>query len=201
LTTLTIISLFLRTTVKTGHHYPQISPMKWPIHENILYAGLYRGVYLSADRGQSWALLGPEMAATCISDLVIQEKEMDLVAGTHGRGIYKMNVTPIQSAFQQGNPQKNILFKTPAATLPWFNDTHNDPRQKSMEKIPITFYLIKEEDLVTETVDSPQPYFIHYLKFPKPGTYDLFVTGKDVALNGELTIVEHPSIPSSLCPS
>jgi hypothetical protein len=168
------------------------------------------------------------MAATCISDLVIQEEKMDLVAGTHGRGIYKMNITPIQAAFQHGHPQNNILFKTPVATLPWFNDTHNDPSRKTIEKVPITFFLIKEGDvsveiknkkgdviwsqivkgnkgfnqirwnLVTETVSSPYPYFIHYLKFPKPGTYDLFVTGKDVDFKGELTIVEHPSIASLL---
>ncbi len=199
-----------------------------PVNEDILYAGLYRGVYLSADRGMRWDLLGPEMAATCISDLVIQEEKMDLVAGTHGRGIYKMNITPIQAAFQHGHPQNNILFKTPVATLPWFNDTHNDPSRKTIEKVPITFFLIKEGDvsieiknkkgdiiwsqivkgnkgfnqirwdLVTETVSSPYPYFIHYLKFPKPGTYDLFVTGKDVDLKGELTIVEHPPIASLL---
>lgn len=198
-----------------------------PVHENILYAGLYRGVYVSADRGQNWSLLGPDMAATCISDLVIQEKEMDLVAGTHGRGIYKMNIRPIQEAFKQGSPQQNILFQTPAAHLPWFNDTHHDPRKKTIKKVPITFYLTQNKEvtlevknkkgsviwsrtmkaqkgfnqirwnLVTKKADSPQPYYIHYLKFPEPGPYDLFITGPDVNLKGKLTIKEYPNIPSS----
>jgi len=198
-----------------------------PVHENILYAGLYRGVYVSVDRGQNWSLLGPEMAATCISDLVIQEKEMDLVAGTHGRGIYKMNIRPIQEAFKKGSPQQNILFQTPTAHLPWFNDTHRDPRKKTIRKIPVTFYLtdnievtleVKDKkgtaiwsktmkakkgfnqvrwNLVTRKVNSSRPYFIHYLRFPEPGTYDIFITGNNVKLKGNLFITEYPNIPSS----
>ncbi len=116
-----------------------------PVNEHILYAGLYRGVYISTDRGQSWSLLDPGMAATCISDLVIQEREMDLVVGTHGRGIYKMNIKPIQQAFKSGAPPQNhILFQTPVAHYPWIKDTHRDPKYSTVKKVPITFYLMKE---------------------------------------------------------
>jgi photosystem II stability/assembly factor-like uncharacterized protein len=194
-----------------------------PLDENILYAGLYRGVYISTDRGQNWALLGPEMAATCISDLVIQEREMDLVAGTHGRGIYKMNLRPIQEAFKNGTPQADILFETPMAWLPWIKDTHRDPMYKTIEKVPITFYLLKEAevtigvknsvgkviwstplkarkgfnqyrwDLIREKVDSPQPYFIHYYKFAPAGTHEIQISGEGIDLRGELTIVHRDS--------
>jgi len=206
---------------------PAYSILEDPVHENILYAGMYRGVYVSPDQGQSWSLLGPGMAPTCVSDLVIQEREMDLVAGTHGRGIYKMNLRPVHEAFKKGSPQKNILFKTPTAQLPWINDTHHDPRRKTIQKVPITFYLIENKDvfvelknqkgkavwsrsmkakkgfnqirwnLVIQKKDSPRPYFIHYLRFPEPGTYDLILTGKDVNLKGKLTITEYQNTPSS----
>lgn len=194
-----------------------------PVNENILYAGMYRGVYVSTDRGQSWSLLGPDMAAACISDLVIQEREMDLVAGTHGRGIYKMNIRPIQQAFQEGDPRSNILFETPVARLPWINDTHRDPSYRTLEKVPITFYLTKKGevtisvmnqdnevvwshafaarrgfnqvrwDLVTEKVSSPEPYFIHYDRFATPGTYEIHVRGEGIDLKGGLTIIERAS--------
>jgi len=194
-----------------------------PVNQNILYAGLYRGVYISVDRGKRWSLLGPELAATSISDLVIQEKEMDLVAGTHGRGIYKMNIRQIQKAFENGIPQTNILFETPVARRPWINDTHREPKYSTVEKVPITFYLMKEAeveirvndekdktiwsrtligkqgfnqfrwDLVTEKVDSPRPYFIHCVNFAPRGTYEIQVVGEGINLKGELTIVERKS--------
>jgi photosystem II stability/assembly factor-like uncharacterized protein len=189
-----------------------------PVNEDILYAGLYRGVYISVDRGKSWSLLGPGMAAMAISDLVVQEREMDLLVGTHGRGIYKMNIRPIQEAFMNGSPQSPILFEPPIARLPWINDTHRDPRMRTAGKIPITFYLMNDEevelhmndeegktlwtkalngkkgfnqfrwDLVIKRTDSPQPYFTRYLQFAPEGKYEIQIVGDGIDLKTELTI-------------
>ncbi len=196
-----------------------------PTNENILYAGLYRGVYISVDRGQSWSLLGPGLPPTCVSDLVVQEREMDLVAGTHGRGIYRMNIRPIQEAFRDGLPLRNILFETPAARLPWTNDTHRDPRLQTLEKVPLTFFLTNKAgvtlsikntkgeivwskdisgkkgfnqvrwDLVTKAADSPQPYFTRYRQFIPAGVYELLVTGEGIDLKGTLRVEERKSPP------
>jgi photosystem II stability/assembly factor-like uncharacterized protein len=191
-----------------------------PTNPDILYAGLYRGVYISVDRGRTWSLLGPGMAASAVSDLVIQEREMDLVAGTHGRGIYKMNLKPIQEAFKEGAPQGPRFFEAPAARLPWINDTHREPNLRSLEKVPITFFLtrpaevslaVKDSrnrtvwetnvsgrkgfnqvrwDLVRRRVDSPRAYFTDYLQFAQPGDYRIEVKGQGVKLEGALKIVE-----------
>jgi hypothetical protein len=191
-----------------------------PTNEDILYAGLYRGVYISVDRGRSWSLLGPEMAATAISDLVIQEREMDLVVGTHGRGIYKMNLRPIQQAFKGEPTQEHRLFDTPVARLPWINDTHRDPNYSTMEKVPITFFLthgaevtisVNDKrgrsiwetthtgrkgfnqirwDLVRKRVDSPRPYFTQYFQFAQPGDYTIQIAGEGIDLRGGLRVVE-----------
>ena len=48
-----------------------------PKYEDILYAGLYRGVYISLDRGSSWSLLGKNLPATSISDLEIHQESGD----------------------------------------------------------------------------------------------------------------------------
>jgi photosystem II stability/assembly factor-like uncharacterized protein len=194
-----------------------------PVNENILYAGMYRGIYISADRGKSWSLLGPQLAATCISDLVIQEREMDLVAGTHGRGIYKMNIRPIQKAFENGPPRTDILFETPDVRFPWINDTHRDIRYSTAEKVPITFCLTDDAevilsvknrkgslvwsrtiqakkglnqyrwDLVTEKVEGRDAYFSRHTQYAAPGTYTVHLTGDGIELEGSLRIIERVS--------
>jgi len=194
-----------------------------PVNENILYAGLYRGVYITVDRGKNWSLLGPKMAAAAVSDLVMQEREMDLVVGTHGRGIYKMNIRPIQEAFKNGIPQANLLFDPPITRLPWINDSHRDPRMRTAEKVPITFYLMNEGnvelrivddkgkmiwtktlkgkkgfnqfrwDLVIKRADSPEPYFTNYLEFAPAGKYVIQIVGGGIKLKSILTIISRSS--------
>ena len=192
-----------------------------PVYENILYAGLYRGVYISTDRGKSWSLLGPGLPACAISDLVIQESAMDLVAGTHGRGIYKMNLKPVHTAFATGElVSYNTLFDIPEATLPKRNDTHNDVEYTTLEKTNITFYLIEDSrvnlelrddmtvlwntsldgkrgfnqyrwDLVIEEDNNQAPYFIQYLRFPKSGNYTLTLKGEGFEISKEMVIKEY----------
>jgi len=181
-----------------------------PVNEDILYAGLYRGVYISVDRGKSWSLLGPGMAATTISDLVIQEREMDLVVGTHGRGIYKMNLGPLHEACKHGLPQKHLLFDPPLARLPGTSST---------EKVPITFYLMRDTavelqlkdekrgtvwttsitgrkgfnqyrwDLVVKKNNSPEPYFWRYSQYAQAGEYEIKIVGEGINLKNKLAIV------------
>jgi hypothetical protein len=191
-----------------------------PDNENILYAGLYRGVYVSTDRGRSWSLLGPGMPAASVSDLVIQEREMDLIAATYGRGIYRTNVRAIQQAFKNGNPDRNMLFDSPVARLPWTNDTHRDRRASTAEKVPITFFLTKPAgveiriqnvqgkviwssavaahkgfnqvrwDLIVARPTSPQPYFSQYEVYADAGDYEIRISSDGVELKGSLSIVE-----------
>jgi hypothetical protein len=194
-----------------------------PTNENILYAGLLRGVYVSVDRGRTWALLGPGLPAAAVSDLVIQEREMDLVASTYGRGIYVMNVRPIQDVFKKGAAAADVLFDPPAARRPWTNDTHGEPILRTVEKVPLTFYLTGPRDvrlsvhdakgrevkawplsgkrgfnqlrwdLVVKTADSPEPYFTRYREFAPAGEYEIRLAGEGLDLRRRLKIEERTS--------
>ncbi|MFC1543774.1 hypothetical protein ACFL4Y_00780 [Gemmatimonadota bacterium] len=196
-----------------------------PVREDILYAGMYRGVYISVDRGRNWSLMGPGLPAVAVSDLVIQEREMDLLAGTHGRGIWRTNLRPIQAAFADGPPREDTLFPIPNARLPWINDTHRDPRYSTMESVPITFYLTRAAsvtldvhdergeaiwsrsldgrkginqyrwDLVTERIDGQDAYFWRHSIFIPPGTYTVKVSGAGIDLSGELTVERRTEPP------
>jgi len=192
-----------------------------PVNENILYAGLYRGVYISTDRGGTWSLLGADMPACAVSDLVIQSATMDLVTATHGRGIYRLNLDPIHKRYGPGEVTPgNILFGIKPATLPKRNDTHRDIELTTISKSDITFYLEAEKDvrleladsakviwsrdikgkkgynqyrwnLVTDTVNNQQPYFVEYLRFPAPGDYTMKLIGDGIELTTTMKIIPY----------
>ena len=107
-----------------------------------------------------------------------------------------------------------------AARLPWTNDTHRDPSLRTVEKVPLTFYLTRPRkvtlsvvdakgrevrtwsiagkkgfnqlrwDLVVRNVDSPEPYFIRYKEFAPPGEYAVRLTGEGLELKAPLSISE-----------
>ncbi|WP_025742169.1 beta propeller repeat protein [Aquimarina pacifica] len=72
-----------------------------PENENILYLGTDNGAYVSWDRGTTWYVFSDGLPNVAIHDLVIQPEEKDLLLGTHGRGIYKTNIAPIQKMNDQ----------------------------------------------------------------------------------------------------
>lgn len=126
-----------------------------PKYEDILYAGAYRGVYISMDRGRSWSLLGMGMPNVSVADLEIQQRENDLIAGTHGRGIYKLDLDPIHRAFVMGYPlRNNFLFRIPTVETPRERDTHGDIDEQTVQKVPITFWLSEAGPVRIEVRDE-----------------------------------------------
>ena len=114
-------------------------------YPDILYLGMYRGVYVSFDRGKNWDLLSPGMPSVSVADLTIQEDANDLIAATHGRGMYLLNLDPVHEAFREGIPlRKNYLFSIPEAREPKYRDTHRDVDRQSIRKVPITFWLAEK---------------------------------------------------------
>jgi len=196
-----------------------------PVLENVLYAGMYRGVFISTDRGARWSLLGTNMAASCISDLVIQERDMDLVAATHGRGIYKINLNPVHELIKGSVSEKPYLFKVAKGRAPWYNDTHNDVNKRSVRKTTFSFWLPNQDivkisilkasktiyskeiqgkyglnefrwDLVTKENASDLPYFIHFKEYLAPGEYKVVLRVKGQELVQPWT-VEQGTIPNN----
>ena len=113
-----------------------------PVFENILYAGSLRGVYITFDRGTTWAYLGSKMPGTAVADLEIHEGTLDLIAGTHGRGIYKINLRPIHEMIQKKlSPMDDHLLTIPVTYRPWHNSAGGEPDTRTGEKADIAFWL------------------------------------------------------------
>lgn len=59
------------------------------------YIGTDLGVYVTLDAGKVWHSLSNSIPSCAVHDLVIQERELDLVAGTHGRSVFVLDIEGI----------------------------------------------------------------------------------------------------------
>ncbi|TDE31743.1 glycosyl hydrolase [Flavobacterium ranwuense] len=66
------------------------------VNENILYLGTDNGLYVSLNKGTSWDDFSNGIPNVAVHDVVIQKKAKDLVVGTHGRSVYKVNLGQVQ---------------------------------------------------------------------------------------------------------
>jgi len=63
-----------------------------PAAPNLLYAGTDVGVFVSPDAGGSWSELAPGLPVSVIQDLVLHAPTRALVAFTHGRSTYRLEL-------------------------------------------------------------------------------------------------------------
>ena len=67
-----------------------------PENENLLFVGTDNGLYVSFNMGASWELFQNGMPNVAVHDLVIQPEAKHLLVGTHGRSIYKADISKLQ---------------------------------------------------------------------------------------------------------
>lgn len=70
-------------------------------NENLLFAGTEFGAFVSLDRGARWMPLDNGLPTVAVADLVVHPRDGDLIAGTHGRSAYVMDITPLQQLTDQ----------------------------------------------------------------------------------------------------
>ena len=72
-----------------------------PLNENLLFVGTDVGVYASLDRGASWRRFMQSLPAAPVHDLEIHPRDRELIAGTHGRSIWIVDIAPLQELTAQ----------------------------------------------------------------------------------------------------
>ncbi|MBT8271255.1 MAG: glycosyl hydrolase, partial [Bacteroidia bacterium] len=81
-----------------------------PANADVLYLGTDNGAYVSFDRGSSWEVFSKGLPNVAFHDLVVQARDKHLLLGTHGRSIYKADI----SALQNVNPK---LYENPVTVF------------------------------------------------------------------------------------
>ena len=82
-----------------------------PRDPSVLYVGTDLGVYVTLDQGKVWYSLCSGLPTTPVHDLVIHPRELELVIGTHGRGVFILDIKSIleyRMSFNDGDKSWEI---------------------------------------------------------------------------------------------
>ena len=89
-----------------------------PIEKNLLFLGTDDGLYVSIDAGSKWEKWNDSFPTVPVKDLVIQEREDDLVIGTFGRAAWVLDdINPLRSIAKDKNllTSEVEIFEAPTA--------------------------------------------------------------------------------------
>jgi len=81
-----------------------------PANEDILYVGTDHAAYVSLDRGASFMGLSAAMPNAPVHDVKVQARDKDLLIGTHGRSIFRVDITELQQLDAEMLEQPVHLF-------------------------------------------------------------------------------------------
>ena len=101
-----------------------------PDYPHIYYIGTDVGVFFTPDSGTTWQMLGQNLPNSVVMDLILHQPTRTLVAVTHGRSMYKIDISGI-SEIAQG--RKISIPRTVILTQNYPNPFNN--------RTQISFYL------------------------------------------------------------
>lgn len=91
--------------------------MEDPRNENLLFLGTEYGCHVSLDRGQRWFPLGSGLPTCAVRDLFVQDRDSDLIAATHGRGVFVLDIEALRQLTPAVAKGKAHLFAVEPAIL------------------------------------------------------------------------------------
>ncbi len=95
-----------------------LSIVEDPVEKNLLFLGTDDGLYVSVDAGRNWQKWTHGFPTTSVKDLVIQQREHDLVIGTFGRAAWVLDdIRPLREIAKNSSVLSSDikLFDPPTA--------------------------------------------------------------------------------------
>jgi photosystem II stability/assembly factor-like uncharacterized protein len=152
-----------------------------PVNPSLLFLGTDDGLFVTIDGGARWARMRAGMPVLPVRDLVVHPRENDLVVGTHGRGLFVTDITPLQQLTGAVLAEELHLFrpepKAPRVESGWGNyrlfgyrhlTTPNEPDgvvidvyRRDAEGAPATLRVRDGAGAVVRTLDVPQGAGLH----------------------------------------
>ena len=119
-------------------------------HQNnrLVFCGTEHSCYASLDRGKSWLKLTGGLPTVPVHDLKIQDRDSELVAATHGRGVWILDIEPLRQMTRSVVRKKAMLMK-PQMSYLWrrIQRTNSGHKQYRAPKAPsgASIYLYLKE--------------------------------------------------------
>ncbi|HEY9228907.1 MAG TPA: hypothetical protein VIP11_19805, partial [Gemmatimonadaceae bacterium] len=89
-----------------------------PANRDLLFVGSSRGVYVSINRGQNWTKFMTNLPTVPVYDLQIHPRDQELIAATHGRSLWIVDIAALNQMTPKVVAQGTYLFK-PKTALQW----------------------------------------------------------------------------------
>jgi photosystem II stability/assembly factor-like uncharacterized protein len=92
-----------------------------PRNPNLLFVGTEFGLFASYDRGGNWIQIKQNLPTVPVDDILIHQRENDLILATHGRSIWIMDdITPLEqlnqsvldSSIHLFDPRTSVMYRT-----------------------------------------------------------------------------------------
>ncbi|HVS34194.1 MAG TPA: PDZ domain-containing protein [Gemmataceae bacterium] len=96
-------------------------------NENLLYLGTEFAVYASIDRGATWTKINSNLPTVAVLEFAQHPTAGELVAATHGRSLWVVDVAPLRQLTNQNVKAKAALYK-PNDIIRW----HSEPQHTTI---------------------------------------------------------------------
>ena len=95
-----------------------------PYNPRLLWLGTETGAYVSIDGGARWRRFGHNLPPVPVEKFAMSYRDRELVAGTHGRGIWVAKVGPLEEMTDSLLREKAHLFEVTPALQFRYTDTY-----------------------------------------------------------------------------
>jgi len=86
-------------------------------NENLLYCGTEFGIWVSLDRGRYWRRLNNNLPTVAVHEVAVHPVVNEVVAATHGRSLWILDVTPLRQWSEQVAEASAYLFQPDTGVL------------------------------------------------------------------------------------